>query len=756
MVVRWIILMIAIAAALLFQFAYAGDGDLTQAPFYRAEVHVVPESPQPGDEVSAIVYGLLPNAAYSLIPPQAPDIVKMDQGGAEITLNYEMKQTSEAGADVLTETKSAYPLGTLEKGYYAVILKVNGLQLAYTKFEVGADKPILPDPSPVPAKLVIDPARPTVEDEVTFYVVGEFPSAGWTIDSARLEVMESIPEQLAVSLMVTEPTEPHAEVITPFRVIAGKARLSEGEHLVWGLINGAPFAKEVVYVAGKEEPKPDPVAFDMKLYTEPANPAPGETFKVFVKGVFPTTGYEITESSLAMTKSIPAQLIVSMTVKKTEGPVLDVLTPFTAEIGEAALPEGRHPIRGSVNGVPFYEGYVAVGDSVDPVAHRSITFVRSGGLIGWTHQLTLNDDGSARITVRGAMDSDVSGIIPKETLVQVLDLLNEINFDELEPSYKTDPPVADGYHYTVSLSRSETVMVEQGAEVPKALGGLIGVLEQIADGRIALIEPEPNPDPETYRTITFIRSGGFAGWTRQLTLNDDGSARITGNGAIDSDESGIVPKETLIQVLDLLNEINFDELEPSYKSDPPIADGYTYTISLSRSETVMAEQGAEVPKALGGLIDLLEQIVDGRIALISGEAEPGFSGITFDRQGGYSGSIVHLTLDRSGNANYWSEGVIDAKGNGVAPDALLDRINELVNAIDFSGLSTEYRNEQPYPDGYMFTVSLSRSETVRVEQGADAPDDVQALIDLLNSIVDGQVDLKTRDAVTAVSDWRAY
>ncbi|MBZ0254995.1 hypothetical protein K8I31_02975, partial [bacterium] len=412
----------------------------------------------------------------------------------------------------------------------------------------------------------------------------------------RLDVMESLPEQLAARIYVEEPSGLDAQVITPFRVIVGKAVLSEGVHPLIGTINDEVFYEGAFDVGGKEKPEPEPILRDAKIVIEPEHPAEGEEFTVFVEGVFPSPGYFIAEKSMYMTRSIPAHIVVNLKVLPLEGIVPHEDEPFKEEIGTAALSAGAHPVRGFMNDVLFYDSRLVVGDAPRdeyPIYKFAITFSPSDPAPG------------------EPFDAYASGVFPT-------------------PGYqfsKAEMVVSD-YEPTTLLA-SLVVEAPSGfvpeVETPfsQYLGtftlgaGKYPVAADVNGDAIYRSSIKVGDTPPNAEWITFNRSGGFAGWTQNLYIGLDRSANITSDIVIDSsNRSGLVPQDSFDRLNELMSQIDFSVLETYYSREVPIADGYMYEITVNRDHTILFEQGAQAPTELSDLVFVLESILDGRVDLL--------------------------------------------------------------------------------------------------------------------------------------------
>jgi hypothetical protein len=113
------------------------------------------------------------------------------------------------------------------------------------------------------------------------------------------------------------------------------------------------------------------------------------------------------------------------------------------------------------------------------------------------------------------------------------------------------------------------------------------------------------PAPEAGTLVTFVRSGGFAGFEDHLQIRRDGAARAERGGREPRDFR--VPADEVTRLEAELEAADFPHLQSSYRNDPPIADGYTYEVTYE-NRTVRCEQDAG-PPALERVIDHLEQIL---------------------------------------------------------------------------------------------------------------------------------------------------
>ena len=95
------------------------------------------------------------------------------------------------------------------------------------------------------------------------------------------------------------------------------------------------------------------------------------------------------------------------------------------------------------------------------------------------------------------------------------------------------------------------------------------------------------------KCIKFERTGGFAG------------IRIASDIELDD-----LPKDQAEQILELLDDLDFDELPQHIKGNSNVADGFNYSITVEsdkREYTVTVDESA-IPKKMDPLLDLLTKI----------------------------------------------------------------------------------------------------------------------------------------------------
>ncbi|MEU8437518.1 hypothetical protein AB0F18_32405 [Streptomyces sp. NPDC029216] len=111
-------------------------------------------------------------------------------------------------------------------------------------------------------------------------------------------------------------------------------------------------------------------------------------------------------------------------------------------------------------------------------------------------------------------------------------------------------------------------------------------------------------NPSTERLLRVTRSGGFAGRTRTLVVNGDGSWSLVGEQDKDLRKGRLDPAG-LEDLRTALREADFARLPRTATADPPVYDGFTYTFvhagfEVSADETVLPPALSRVLAALPG------------------------------------------------------------------------------------------------------------------------------------------------------------
>jgi hypothetical protein len=108
-------------------------------------------------------------------------------------------------------------------------------------------------------------------------------------------------------------------------------------------------------------------------------------------------------------------------------------------------------------------------------------------------------------------------------------------------------------------------------------------------------------------SLSYVRSGGLAGETQELTIQRDGRATVTSDlGGADKASDFMLTDSERDQVAGLVQEADLATLEA--RKTPPVADGYAYELTYG-GRTIRWEMGATPERAaklvriLGGLAE---------------------------------------------------------------------------------------------------------------------------------------------------------
>ncbi|MFH7593832.1 hypothetical protein WDV06_01825 [Streptomyces racemochromogenes] len=118
--------------------------------------------------------------------------------------------------------------------------------------------------------------------------------------------------------------------------------------------------------------------------------------------------------------------------------------------------------------------------------------------------------------------------------------------------------------------------------------------------------PRPAPPstaaPSTERLLRVTRSGGFAGRTRTLLVNGDGSWTLLGEQDKDLRRGRLTPAG-LEDLRTALRAADFAHLPRTATAEPPVRDGFTYSFAHGGFE-VAADQTV-LPRALSKVLEAL-------------------------------------------------------------------------------------------------------------------------------------------------------
>jgi hypothetical protein len=127
----------------------------------------------------------------------------------------------------------------------------------------------------------------------------------------------------------------------------------------------------------------------------------------------------------------------------------------------------------------------------------------------------------------------------------------------------------------------------------------------IADDEITYLVSGFTLDPRPSLLVSYHRTGGFIGVDDRLSITSDGHVtRTDRTGAVA--EFDLSPA-ALSKLQDALEAADFPSLAEVYKPPFVVSDGFDFTIT-SHGRTVVVFAEADIPPALGAVIDRLSQI----------------------------------------------------------------------------------------------------------------------------------------------------
>lgn len=127
----------------------------------------------------------------------------------------------------------------------------------------------------------------------------------------------------------------------------------------------------------------------------------------------------------------------------------------------------------------------------------------------------------------------------------------------------------------------------------------------IADDEITYLVSGFTVDPRPSLLVSYHRTGGFIGVDDRLSITSDGHVtRTDRTGAVA--EFDLSPA-ALSKLQDALEAADFPSLAEVYKPPFVVSDGFDFTIT-SHGRTVVVFAEADIPPALGAVIDRLSQI----------------------------------------------------------------------------------------------------------------------------------------------------
>ena len=127
-----------------------------------------------------------------------------------------------------------------------------------------------------------------------------------------------------------------------------------------------------------------------------------------------------------------------------------------------------------------------------------------------------------------------------------------------------------------------------------------------ASGTAILIYTMEDILEEPQNLVVYSRTGGFAGFSDQIVVHQDGSATVTRKETV---ASVTIPDETMRQLRFSLERANFPLLGDTYPAPREGADYFTYTVTYAGMTVVTEDTG--IPAALAPVIQILNGIIEG-------------------------------------------------------------------------------------------------------------------------------------------------
>ncbi|RJP32117.1 MAG: hypothetical protein C4527_06470 [Candidatus Omnitrophota bacterium] len=560
---------------------------------FNARLVAEPGNPQPNQEFSIYVTGQFPTPGYEI---ESADLRILESYPEKMVADIKVRELEGVWAQVITPFRALVGTAQLGEGMHPLTGIVNGIPFYESVIQVG-EVVVMPPPT-YNARIIFTPEHPEEGEEVSIYVVGEFPTPGYEFVGKTVNILESYPEQLSIELKIAEPEEPQAQVITPFRELIDTVALGNGAHPYYASVNGIFFDRGIIMVGEPTPVEPPIMPYHAKLIIEPPHPEPGEEFSIFIEGEYPTPGYEITSKEITPLGASPEPLMISVTVRELEGEWIQVITQFRALAGTMSLGEGWYTLCGFINGEAFAKEMLIVGNPQRedpqpvPVYNTRVVIEPENPQAGETFS----------VYIEGEFPSPGYFITSKELLTS--DSIPEHLLVNLEVEEPTGPQLTVMTPFREFIGTA--VMAEGAHPVYATING-----ERLYQSVLFIGDANAN----CY--LHFIRSGGFAGFYEQITVYDTGEVIVNGR-RFGSGQSEVnqLSAEALYLLKQTVDANDFHALQPVYSPETPYADGFVYELTYRNAPTVVVNQGAVVPDDLGKAVRLLEQILIGNYAVV--------------------------------------------------------------------------------------------------------------------------------------------
>ncbi len=478
--------MVEINGEMVHRDEFILNGEIRPTPTPRqpsllkeAIITIKPENPKDGDEIHAAVSGHFTNSRHRI----SDSSIQYQEDAIILDLRV---ISEEIGNTVITPVSHDFNLGNLKAGGYAVILIVNGVETAYDKFFIQGDTD--PDPNqdqtPFHSRIWIEYEEPWAGHPFTIYLVGEFPSSGYSFKEKELTVNGS---SIEASVIIEEPTDEVLTVIDPFREPIGTIALEEGRYQLNSMVNGQKLPT-FVFTVGKSRPTEKPKNSMLTFTRDGGFAGMHNVLNVDVLGNYTIEGLPIDSKIhfgmvpsdrwsqfLSLLRSVDFQSLDP--VYDTDLTIADGFV-YTVEYAgntvrvyqEARMPESLESLISLLEqmlSLPFKEP-----------TEDMINFTREGGFAGEESRMDLDLAGNFKRYIQRSGNGDLGfGDVPPHMWERFQNTFSTLDFDSLSSSYEAEIPISDGFVYSINYA-GKSVTVQQGADIPPALDESISLLEE--------------------------------------------------------------------------------------------------------------------------------------------------------------------------------------------------------------------------------------------------------------------------------------
>ena len=118
---------------------------------------------------------------------------------------------------------------------------------------------------------------------------------------------------------------------------------------------------------------------------------------------------------------------------------------------------------------------------------------------------------------------------------------------------------------------------------------------------------EDSPSASLNGPLSYVRSGGIAGETQELTIQPDGRGRVTSDlGGTEQATDFTLSDSEREEIAKLVNDVDLATVEVD--DAPPVADGYAYELTYG-GDTVRWEMDA-TPEDISELVRVLGSVAE--------------------------------------------------------------------------------------------------------------------------------------------------